>query len=249
VENVRTRGRTLIRPSIAAGLLALALVGLSACALGPAAAPAPSLTASAAPTRPPVASFIGDSYSTPQATTTGAFRWSLIASEELGWIEDENALGGTGYLASTDSSGVLCERDRCPSFEEQVGIVAKKQPDIVVIAGGLNDIGFVATDPEGLRSAIDATYDRLAELLPDAQVIVVSPFTPGGPLDPAMRQIVEWVGESAAEHDFPVIEGADQWLTGDPEALSDGRHPSDHGQQVIAERFVEGVRPLIDGAR
>jgi len=185
---------------------------------------------------------MGDSF-TAAYGTNGAARWTEVASEELDWVEDSYALSGIGYYAATGTAEVVgCERDFCPSFEDDVDRVIDSVPSIVVVAGGYNDARLMGEHRAEIQAAIEATFTRLREGLPDAQIIAVTPLAPGGPIDSNLATIVEWVEQDARAVGAQVITGADQWLTGEPDVLGpDSFHPSEEGQRVLAAKFVAAV--------
>ena len=62
-------------------------------------------------------------------------------------------------------------------------VIAKK-PDVVVIAGGVNDRLMVANGtvtPSQYRSEYDALIREIKRGLPEAEIVVLGPFCPGTP--------------------------------------------------------------------
>jgi len=248
--SAQTRRRTIHQLAVAALFGALTLLGSTGCAIAtPAPAPTTTTASSGAPTsapdtgeRPPVAVFLGDSFSAALGTS-GASRWTQIASEQLGWVENSFALSGVGFYAASDTANVgRCEREICPSFEDDVDRVIASHPDIVVVAGGYNDAGLMDAHRQEIDAAITATFTELRAGLPDAWIVAVTPIAAGGPVDSNLATVIEWVELAANSVDASVISGADQWLTDQPDVHGeDGFHPNESGQRLLASEFVAAI--------
>jgi lysophospholipase L1-like esterase len=216
--------------------LALAAVVLAGCAAT--AAPTPSPT----PEKPPVAAFIGDSYTHGFGATRPALAWASIVAAEEGWKAVNLGRGGTGYLTTSGLNG--CGQEYCPNYQEMVAEAVKARPDIVVVAGGQNDFSAYSQDPDAVGAAIDATYATLREELPDARIIAVGPSiptaAPAGPtatgFDAAVKEAAEGVGGTH-------ISLIDPPVFTDAMILPDRAHVGDEGHAAIAKR----VEQALDG--
>src|SRR5690606_35686817 len=118
---------------------------------------------------PPTALFIGDSFTFGTGVAEKRQRWTTLVSEQLGWNEVNEGLGGTGYVRTSGVSG--CGIDYCPSYREHIEGLTDLDPDIVVISGGQND-GAPAND---YRAAVDSTFAAAKQNWPDAEFYVTSP--------------------------------------------------------------------------
>src|SRR4051812_4349138 len=90
-----------------------------------------------------------------------------------------SGMGGTGIV--NDYGG----RDGMVKFRDRLdwAVIAKK-PDVVVIAGGVNDSLMVANGtvtPSHYRSEYDALIREIKRGLPEAKIVVLGPFCPGTP--------------------------------------------------------------------
>jgi Lysophospholipase L1 and related esterases len=99
--------------------------------------------------------FLGDSITLGYNVTTP---WALMLANRFWWTPVINAVGGTGYLAGP------------PTFRSRVPAVLAANPDIVIVAGGFNDVNFPVVD---VGTECGLCLDALASV---PTVIVLSPF-------------------------------------------------------------------------
>lgn len=183
----------------------------------------------------PVAVFLGDSYTQGFPPVPVEQRWSTLVAADAGWTEVNHGLGGTGFVTTSVMSA--CGLEYCPTYVERVPGVIAAAPDVVLVAGGQNDRAALATDPERVRAAVDATYDQIRQGLPNARIIAVGPST----AEPATDLIVEldaWVQAAAARV------GADYVSLIDPVVIEEGMigpdrvHVNEAGYRAIADRVL-----------
>ena len=205
---------------------------------GPGAAPSAAPSPSIAP-GDTAAVFLGDSYTEGWGASDPSRRWSALVAAEVGWVELNQGQGGTGFVTTSGRGG--CGLDYCPTYVERVPDVISAQPDIVVIAGGQNDLMALAGDPDAVRAALVETYTLIRQGLPQARIIAVGPSTarPGNEL---IVELDEWVQATASSV------GADYVSLIDPVVIEpsmvdfDGVHVNDAGHEAIAERVLAGIR-------
>lgn len=179
--------------------------------------------------------WIGDSY--PAGQGVGADNgYACLVGEELDWRVVLDAQGSTGFIADGHRRSLWFE-----ALPERLNSTAAAANDaeLVVVDAGRNDY---RASPEELTSAVDTYLARVAQIWPEARVVVVLPWLvatePGQPdwLPDAVRQ-------AAVDAGVEVI---------DPEALGwadevrdqtteDGIHPSEQAQHALAERFAEAL--------
>lgn len=235
----------------AAGVL---VVALAAVALNPGLTPdssydmaqQASVLEPAAPAPIPLAVFLGDSFvEGSQVSLPERFPFLLGATK--GWQVDSRGEGGTGYV--TDGPAEYPERSPFPGRVQ--GVIDAK-PDIVIVAGGLNDTGPGYGDQQ-LTDAITNTLSPLRLALPDAQIVVVGPLWPNGfPPDSAI-QVRDRMSAVASSLDLQFIDPiAELWFTGSRDGtttpgnrtqfiLADGTHPNAAGHRYIAERLAADI--------
>lgn len=120
----------------------------------------------------PVAVVLGDSYAQGQYLDVPRQKaWSTLVGKERGWTTFVDAVGGTGFSAPGPCGG--------QSFPERVAEVLAHEPQLVVIEGGLNELG---QSPTVERHAVQTTLEALARV---PRVIVVGPPRTPGKGDPA----------------------------------------------------------------
>jgi lysophospholipase L1-like esterase len=217
------------------------LIGLSGAAvtMAPAAPSAASYTPrpmmTVAP-EPPVALFIGDSFTAGAGASAPKKRWTTLAARGLGWIEYNRGLGGTGYVATSGVKG--CGLEFCANYAGAIAGASNIVPNLVVISGGRNDAARLA------EADVEATIRDAQQAFPAARIVVTNPIWSATAAPP-------YAGASvAAVHDAAEATGATYVDLGDPlgghaEMIGpDGVHPGDSGHAAIANAFVSAWNAL-----
>lgn len=223
----------LLAVGIAVGALVLSGVGRSEpVSLLPPAEPPPSIAPGDT-----AAVFLGDSYTQGWGASEPDRRWSALVAADAGWVEVNQGQGGTGFVSTSGLGG--CGLVYCPTYPERVPDVAAVHPDIVVIAGGQNDLADLTADPDAVRGAVEETYVAIRRALPEARIIAVGPSLaqPGNAL---IDELDVWVRAAAAQVDADYVS-----LDGviEPEMVAaDGVHVNDEGHRAIADRVLAGIR-------
>ena len=183
--------------------------------------------------------FLGDSYTQGWGASEPDRRWSALVAHDAGWVEVNQGQGGTGFVATSGLGG--CGLVYCPTYLERVPDVIAVHPDVVVIAGGQNDLTALAADPDAVRAAVDATYDQVRDGLPQARIVAVGPST----AQPGNALIVEldgWVRAAAARVGAEYLSLIDPPVIDQESVAPDGVHVTDAGHRAIAERVLAGIR-------
>jgi lysophospholipase L1-like esterase len=120
---------------------------------------------------------VGDSYTEPTVTDSisnafGGFGWVQALGHVLGVDAWSSGSGGTGYLAPGASARVKF-RDRLTND------VIAYSPDMVIWAGGHNDVGSYSSSAIGAEAAL--CFSTTAAALPNCQQVVVGPMWGYGP--------------------------------------------------------------------
>ncbi len=163
--------------------------------------------------------------------------WPTLMGTEQGWIVIKDGIGGTGYVnGDTDEAAFL---DR---IEEDC---AAYVPDLVLVAGGINDAGkYPASD---IASVAARTIGKLKRCEPDAEVVMLSPFAPAS-VTPPTAELVSVLADVAEAERVDYIEVTDL-LTGRHDLVgSDGVHPNDDGHAFLADRIGAALEPLVEAA-
>ena len=137
--------------------------------------------------------------------------WPALVGKDRDWTTYVNAVGATGFV-----NGGFCGNEQ---FAARLEAVLGRQPQIVVVQGGLNDSYLDATT---VGAAAGALLDRLGEV---PTVIVVGPTVPSagraqpiGQLDAALRIVtaahhrryvsaLSWAFSYQSDHIHPTVDG------------------------------------------
>ncbi len=172
---------------------------------------------------------LGDTFTTGVDGVPGP-QWPELLEGELGWQVEVDAVAGSGYLvagAGTD-------------FVDRVDAVIDQEPDVVLLAGGVSDLG---RPVEEIQDAAAAVVRRLQSALADADVVVLSPFSngPPGELTTALTEALE---EVAATGDAAFVDVSEMLPFGQDLIADDGVHPSELGHRELARRIAARLSDL-----
>jgi lysophospholipase L1-like esterase len=196
----------------------------------PTASPATEATEATEPEDEPRLVVLGDSFSA-ESTESAGPEWPTLLGESLGWEVQTQAVTGSGYLAAGTGR----------PFGARVPAVVRQSPDVIVVAGGVSDLGAYPVDR--IVTAADNVVARLARQSPDAQLVLVSPFSNGDP-GPLTRQLSAQLRQIARLNDAAYVD-ATRWLTDTNGLFGDENdQPTDLGQGVIADRMEAGLAEL-----
>lgn len=162
------------------------------------------------------------------------------AARRLGWAAPAVVgAGGTGYVTSRTRSGV-----RVGPYPERITeAVDGAYYDVVVVAGGNNDDS-ADFDPVAFRAAVRTVLGQVRTSLPDAQLVVLGPYSPDGTGYAVQRQIE--LEEAERLGAIWVDQVAEGWMRDRPTLLaSDGFHPNDAGQVELGVRAAEALRRTL----
>ena len=208
--------------------LLTATVLASAVLVAPAGATSPR-PATAVEKGRPRALFFGDSYFVGGGCSPDPKRdMAYLAGTALGYRTTVRGAGGTGFVAANPDYDL-------PPYLAQIhdGALDVRDPELVVIAGGSNDVGFPV--PQIKKNA--AKILRIArQKYPDALVVLVGPMDPYGgyddsiPIRNGLRSVAKQLG-------VPFVDDM-TWLGDHPEWLCDDYvHPT-YAAQVSLGRML-----------
>ena len=246
----------------ALGLLALVAVGLAVAALSsdpagrslqvaspasPApASPAPSSPSGgpASPAGPPPASgapagprvvFLGDAFVVGGAGRDQDRTFAAAAARDLGWDARYVGAPQIGYDRGNGRGD--------PMLAGFVPRVVEQRPQLVVVEGGLADVGYSAAD---VRSGAAQVLTMLRAGLPGVRLVVVGPGTRPGLSDRDARALRD--GVRAAAGDVPgavfldPLESA--WVAPEQVTADGSQLADDAAVERYRSAFVAGVRSL-----
>lgn len=200
----------------------------------------------------PMAVFLGDSFTEPTGTT-GQQGYAAIMGKSLGWNAIASGAGGTGYL-NVGPGGRFKFGDRFAND------VAAFNPDIIVIAGGIND---GAQPTETFRTAARALFDQAKAVTSAKEVVIYSSFhNKGMQFTPTQQKLNDGVLQAlAAEYGFTYI-NIGPLITGNGNAgapngsgnadiytSADTTHPTDLGHTFLgtngAALWIQGKNKFL----
>ncbi|HEX5857410.1 MAG TPA: SGNH/GDSL hydrolase family protein [Microbacterium sp.] len=186
---------------------------------------------------------LGDSWTYGSAASAPELGYAYVLGHNLGWDTIVNGVRGSGYLKPGLDGGTFGERIAAldPALD----------PDLVIVQGSINDR---AQGAEGYREAVNAAWDALAGLYPDAQIVVVGPAPQVIPAQAATQRIDRDLGELAAARGWWYVSPiAEEWITeANYASVIDtgiGRnHPSTAGHAYLASRLAEAIDGMTQSA-
>jgi lysophospholipase L1-like esterase len=241
-DRILTRVRRDISwPAVVVVAAAVAVVALSGYLLAnwppkPEASPLSSPPSATADTPSPAAAagdkvvVLGDSVSAASTDSKGP-EWPQLVGDALRWKVSTDAVDDSGYVSSGAGK----------PFTRRVSAVVDQSPDVVVVAGGIGDIGVHPT--QQIVDAADQVIGRLKKELPKSTVVLISPFSNGEP-GPLTTETSAGLEKVAQAHGVPYVD-ATRWLTPSRGLFgADGVHPTDQGQEKLAQQMEQALTQL-----
>jgi lysophospholipase L1-like esterase len=193
--------------------------------------------------------FLGDSFTegtqgpNPSGSCHGGY--VITAGMAAGLDAWASGVGATGIVNDYGGSGGRVKfRDRVSQD------VIPFAPDVVVIAGGINDRLLVAdgtVTPEQYRAEYDLLIEAIRTGLPAAKIVVLGPFCPGSPSSYAgMTQIRDLNQAAAQAAGLPFI---DVFYFTDAMRSSytstDGFHLNAAGHDYLGKKLAADLAPVL----
>ncbi|WES65971.1 SGNH/GDSL hydrolase family protein [Microbacter sp. GSS18] len=234
----------------ALGFLAIAVAAVCAVAVSrPWAAPT---TPAAVPAEPPGAAvaplvlpdspevlLFGDSWVYGSAARVPELGFAYLMDDLLGWRTTVDGVRGSGYLRP----GI----DGPPYGERIAALDASASYDLVIVEGTINDRALPA---DGYRDAVNAAWDDLAAIYPDASFVILGPAPQVLPVEKATARIDADLADLAAQRGWWYISPLSRdWIVAsnylDVIDTGAGRdHPSTEGHAYLAERLAAAIVAL-----
>ncbi len=193
------------------------------------------------------AMFVGDSITEGPAGQAAQTSFAPIAAQLLGWSDAWiSGVGATGYLEAPSPRFTFRQR-----FDADIRAYA---PDVLVIAGGVNDTGF--TDAQ-IHTEAGLLFDRIQQDLPNTLVFVLGPWNPRMVVRAGVNTAIKTA--AAGRPNFFWVPNYDEpWITGtgtvgaptgdgnsDIFTSPGGLHPSPAGIDYYARKFKDAITVLI----
>lgn len=177
----------------------------------------------------PLLMVIGDSMS---AGANNEATWPELVADEYGMRLKMLASGGSAYT------------QEAKPFIDQAKDVPLLSPAAIIVAGSVNDR---ASSNEEIAKAAGELYAYLGEEFPGSEVFVVGPISSSAsPLEgvPAANAAIEAAAQDAGLIFWDPL--GEEWLPDKSLIQEDNLHPTDEGQQQLAEQL--GSKLLDAGA-
>lgn len=190
---------------------------------------------------------IGDSFTEGTGALSSIDGYASLAGYGVG-IDDvwASGSGATGYLNNGSLAGKTTFRGRAQND------VLRWNPDLIVVAGGINDGAFTAAQ---ITTEAGLLFAMLKAGAPDARIVVLSPFWPNGTTVASILPISAAINSAAVAAGLQFIDMVtDPWITGsgkvgtpngtgnaDLYISSDGTHPSPAGHVYIGGRIAAAM--------
>jgi lysophospholipase L1-like esterase len=192
----------------------------------------------ALPAQPRVLVF-GDSWTYGSAASLPTLGYAYVIGERLGWQTTVDGVRGSGYLKPGLEGG---------SYGERIAALDPAlDPDLVIVEGSINDRRLPAS---GYREAVTAAWDALAELYPEATIVIMGPAPQVLPVEAATARIDADLSALASSRGWWYVSPIEEdWIT--PENYASvidtgiGRdHPSTKGHAYLADRLAESLAAM-----
>lgn len=202
------------------------------------AAPAPLVL----PENPHVLVF-GDSWTYGSAASAPTLGYAYQLADLIGGRTTVDGVRGSGYLKPGLDGG---------SFGERVAALSPAlDPDLVIMQGSINDR---AQGEAGYREAVNAAWDALTGLFPEATVVVLGPAPHILPIEDGTARIDRDLSALAASRGWWYISPIErQWITEQNyldviDVELGNRHPSTDGHRYLAEQLAAALAELTGAA-
>jgi lysophospholipase L1-like esterase len=173
-------------------------------------------------------SVLGDSYTAPSEASSGP-EWPRLLADSLAWEVHTDAVDGSGYM-NPGAGG---------AFGARLDAVLEPSPDVIVVAGGVADLGGHLVPRIAEEAA--ALVERLVEQSPESEIVLVSPFS-NGPPGPLTTRLSNRLSKIARDNDVTYVDATGWLASGGDLFAPDDVHPTDQGQQQIATQMEAALK-------
>lgn len=219
------------------GLLALAALVVMVCVLAiqharPNSPPPGASLLPPPPPREPVVLVVGDSFVGGSDMNSGP-TWPTLMGAENDWVMATEAVGGTGFVNGANNR---------TAFPDRVAKMPSYTPDVVVIGGGINDVGRYPTSE--IVEAASTTVKRLSAKFPEAEVVLLSPFSSATVSESTVDLRTEL--RKLARADAAGFVNVSDLFEGREDLIgSDMVHPTDGGHALLARVIGDALQPIV----
>lgn len=181
----------------------------------------------------------GDSWTYGSAADRPTDGYAYVVGDLMEWNTTVDGVRGSGYLKPGVDG---------PSFGTRIAALDPAlNPDLIILQGSINDRRLY---PGGYPTAVNAAWDTLVAIYPDAQFVVLGPAPQVLPVEAPTALIDRDLSALAAARGWAYISPiAQEWITPRDYAwiidTGEGNdHPTTEGHRYLAERLAEAIRGL-----
>lgn len=185
-----------------------------------------------APSRRAKVAFLGDDYTSGAGATSPRAGWTAQVATALHVDATTVAENGAGYV----QQGVDGD-----AYAALVDKVVAAEPDVVVVSGGRNDVGYPAGQ---VRRAAQRLFATLHSRLPDARLVAIAPWW-GDSAHPAKLTKVDTAVQDGVEAVHGAYLDVPDALRGHPAWMADLADPNDRGYAAIATSLIDPLRAQL----
>ncbi|WP_066552650.1 SGNH/GDSL hydrolase family protein [Croceicoccus bisphenolivorans] len=189
--------------------------------------------------------FVGDSITEGVVATHKSNGWPAQTAERLGIANPiVSAIGGTGYIKRRGEQFNFLDRP-----DDVLMAVDGGPPDMVVIAGGINDCG--SYTPDEIGAAAEQYFTTLRAGAPDLAIVVFGPFAGSADYTESLAACRDAIFMAADSVSGTYKVDVTDWVTADNEAIvfdatSEGPHPGDAGHALYGQKAAVALREIIN---
>ncbi len=202
---------------------------------------------------PTKAVIVGDSFTDGANADAQYIGYANLLSQQLGWDGWCSGSGGTGYATSGPIAGRFRFMDRV------LQDVINNKPNVVVMAGGFNDVDFITNmGVSAYQKIVDSTIDSICHQLPTAKLISIGSFWNNNDTL-ALKDSVSECIERATVRNKGIFINPKGWITGtgyvdhtkgngnaDSLISADGTHPTNLGHEFLAKKLLQAYLDAIN---
>ncbi len=183
--------------------------------------------------------FLGDSYCAGAGASSQTKRWTTIAAKSLHWEEFNLCLGANEYFFPTSDTGEkVCGAATCVDYAAQISDAVATKPNVVIISGGRDSLGLVATNGDEFKAQICTLFSSVRKSLPKAEIVAIAPFWDATAVPNDLILMNNWIYGCATQYGAKYIAKSFNWLSSKAAISSDKVHPNDVGHQIIADKLI-----------
>lgn len=181
--------------------------------------------------------FIGDSYTAGTGAPDGeGYAW--LVAKNFNVNAQVSAEENAGYIKPGGSGRTMINL-------VQGAEAAFSPANVIVLAGGYNDNLGAPPSSVGFRAAVQATFTAAREWSPDADIIVLGPWTPTGVPTTNQSIVNDVLREESQSSGFMFVDTIRPPMVTSEMIGSDGFHPTPEGHQQLADKVVAALRDRI----